>query len=221
MKTKPTRPRSPIIRSNTPGEWGLSLLILAGVFQFFWTYHQLWRGKPYGLSSAAECIGFAALTGIAISLSLGPLYRLGKLSMAVFRFRRPLGILGALLTFPHGMLSLFFLPSDYPWSYYVKNWSSLLLGAIALFGLLYLAWISRDRCITRLGLEVWKRRLGWASTLLILSVLHFLVLGKIPGWITWAQELKKMPPGSLVAFAIAAIAISLRVWEAARKRQAQ
>jgi DMSO/TMAO reductase YedYZ heme-binding membrane subunit len=217
MKSKPSHHRSPIIRRNTPKEWGLSLLILAGVFQFFWTYHALWRGKPYSLSTASECIGFAALTGIAISLTLGPMYRLWKLPVAMFRLRRPLGVLGALLTLPHAVLSLFFLPSDYPLSFYVKNWSSLLLGAVALIGLLYLAGISRERCIARLGLETWKRRLGWASALLVLSVIHFVVLGKIPGWIRWAQEFEKMPPGSLLAFGIAAIVVSLRAWDWARR----
>jgi hypothetical protein len=59
----------------------------------------------------------------------------------------------------------------------------------------------------------------WGLSLLALSVLHFMVLGKIPAWITWAQEWKKMPPGSILAVGVASVAISLRAWDAAGKRR--
>ena len=205
----------PVIRSNSTGEWSLTLILLAGFFQLFWTYHT-YRGKPYSLCSASECLGFAALTGIAISLSMGPIYRLLNIPLGVLRLRRPMGILGALLTLSHGVLSLFFLPAAYPWSFYLKNWSCLLLGAIGLLGFLYLAWISRSSSIARLGIAAWKRRLRWASVLLLISVLHFMVLGKLSGWVEWAHQLDKVPPGSLLAVGIASFALVWRVLDATR-----
>ena len=206
-----------VIRANTPGEWTVALVLLVAIFQFFWTYH-VWRGKPYSLTSASECLGFAALAGICISLSLGPIARIWNIPWAVFRLRRPVGVLGALFTLPHGIISLFFLPASYPWSFYVKNWDCLLLGAIGVLGFLYLAWISRDSVITRLGLDAWKRRLRWAWALLVISVVHFMVLSdKIPGWVSWAHKLDKVPPGSILAVGIALIALFWRAADAIRR----
>ena len=208
---------TPVIRSNSRMEWGIAFGFLAVVFQLFWSYHIL-RGKPYSLCSATECIGFAALVGIATGISLGPLYRLFKIPLTILRFRRPLGVLGAGLTFPHGLISLIFLSNEFPLSFYLKNWSCLLLGSIGVIGFIYLAWISRTEAINRIGLSVWQRRLRWASLLLGISVLHFMVLGKISAWVEWAHQLDKVPPGSIIACGIAGIALFLRLLDAVKRR---
>lgn len=169
--------------------WRLFVFVLVAVWPLFWLY-QAWSfalGPDPG-KVLVERLGLGALILLLITLSMTPLQKLSGWSgwMAV---RRQLG----LWCFAYGVLHLaayavFILGLD--WSQLgveLRKRPYIIVGAIALLGLLLLALTSNRYSQRRLG-KSWKKLHRLAYLILPLALLHMLwiVRADLQEWTVYA-----------------------------------
>ncbi len=169
--------------------WRLSVFVLVAVWPLFWLY-QAWSfalGPDPG-KVLVERLGLGALILLLITLSMTPLQKLSGWSgwMAV---RRQLG----LWCFAYGFLHLtayavFILGLD--WSQLgveLRKRPYIIVGAIALLGLLLLALTSNRYSQRRLG-KSWKKLHRLVYLILPLALLHMLwiVRADLQEWTVYA-----------------------------------
>jgi DMSO/TMAO reductase YedYZ heme-binding membrane subunit len=201
----------PIILCNTPGQWLSSAAFCGAAFLFFWAYHDWWRAKPYSLGTADEALALAALMGLSVTLSLGPLCRLTGRFERALALRRPLALVAVCCAAAHIAVTLIFLSGKYGWNWITSEWLSFLLGLAAALLLGFLAAMSFPWALQRFGREGWRRAQQWSDVALGLVLLHFVVLGKFPKWLDWFAKLDQpAPPGTLPAFVVGALVLILR-----------
>lgn len=212
-----TSPSRPIITANRPLEWGVALFTCAAVAAFMVGYHDWWRNKPWSLVVAHEVMALAAVFGLSTSLLVGPLGRvLGKASTWGLRWRRPLALGGALCASLHILIVLVLLHDKYPWSWYLGNIGTALLGLLALVLMAALVATSWARVVQALGPERWHRLHAWSWLLLTLVLLHCAPT-RVAGWITWFRDRPLPAPGGTFLWSMVALAVLLiRVWARVR-----
>jgi DMSO/TMAO reductase YedYZ heme-binding membrane subunit len=210
----PATVKTPVVLKNTLLEWAVSLCTGGASVLFLMFLFKL-RDRPYSMYSFNKA---SALTGVVLVLAaigLGTLCRVLSLKRAA-RFRRPLGILAAILITTHAFLSAFNFPDRYDWSYYIKNWEALLYGFLALIGFLLLWLTSYTFAHRRMGSTAWNRMQTSVYILLALACLHFCHLGKPLCWLTWLEgesPQHRVPPLSLILFLGMVLIIVIRLLE--------
>ncbi len=211
----------PIVMGNRAWEWGLALALHVFFFILMLEYHR-WRGRGYldggrmFLFTANKAMGIASLLSLSFALAAGPLERLAGLPAIAVRLRRPAGVVGAFGILPHVLASVFFMGWKFDWPYYVKHWVSIVLGAAALLGVLWLAAISWPWALRRLGPARWRafQQAGYALVLVVF--LHGVVFtGKLANWPDWFGKIGKpgnppVPPGSFVSAVSVAAVLALK-----------
>lgn len=202
------------VLQNKSIQWIVSILIYVMLFQSFIWYH----GGSYSLFITNKCVAIAAVFSIGFSIALGPLSRFVPYLCSLLPYRRTLGLTGAYMAIPHGMLSIFFLPVKFPLQWFQDHWYSIVFSAIAFLLFLVIASSSYPPGFKRLGKEKWLslQRLVWPGLGVVLC--HILLLGKIPGWITWLQTFDRpRPPGAFTTSSFILIVLLLKLADILRR----
>ena len=185
----------PIILRNSTGEWLRAWVFGLFVFQAMWTYHDLWRiGKHYGWPTAHEALALSASYCFAVALLLGPWHRITGLGVQLLRLRRPLGIVGAILTTAHMVIVCVILRWPLTTN---ERITSFVFGLLAVCIMIPLIATSFPWALKRFGTLGWRKVQSIAPLLLLLIIVHYLSLGKLPDWIKWFQTFDQ--PGHSVA----------------------
>ena len=191
--------------SNKGTQWAISGAIYLVLFLFFIWYHDV-RGKPFGLLTTEKCTAIASVYCLSLALALGPLSRFFSSLGTLLPYRRTLGLTAAFMSIPHVVLVFVHLPlafpekysADYPLSWFVAHWFTVLMGLLCFVLILAIALYSYPRGIRRLGKHRWMILQKLAYLVMVAIVLHLLSMGKIPkNWIAWIETRDKpLPPGS-------------------------
>ncbi len=197
--------------SNKVTEWVISGVIYLTFFFFFIWYHGM-RDLPFTLFATEKCTAIASVCCLALTLALGPLSHFFSGVDQLLPYRRSFGLTGAFMSIPHVILVWIYLPlkfpkqysADYPLSWFVAHWFTIVMGFLALALFLVIALYSFPGGLHKLGERKWMILQKLAYVVMIIVVLHLLSMGKIPkNWTVWIQTRDKpLPPGSLPTMAI-------------------
>ncbi|MFC1737099.1 ferric reductase-like transmembrane domain-containing protein [Candidatus Hydrogenedentota bacterium] len=206
--------------SNNGLQWAISGTIYLTLFFFFIWYHDV-RGKPFTLFTTEKCTAIASVYCLAMALALGPLSRFWSNFGKFLPYRRTLGMTAAFMSIPHVILVFAYLPVkfpekysvDYPLSWFVGHWFTIIMGFLSLVLFLMMALYSFPGGIQKLGQRKWLILQKFAYLVMIMVVLHLLSMGKIPkNWIAWIETRDKpLPPGSFPTMVVCLGALFLKV----------
>ena len=206
--------------TNTGIQWVTTAGIYLLFFFFFIWYHDV-RGKPFSLFTAEKCTAIASVSCLGLALALGPLSRFWPYIDKLLPYRRTLGITAAFMTIPHVILVFSYLPwkfpkefsPDYPLSWFVAHWFTVLMGLLCFILFLWIAVYSYPMGIRRLGRWKWMILQKFTYLVIILLALHLLSTGKIPkNWIAWLETRDyPLPPGSFPTMVAVVLPIVLKV----------
>lgn len=199
---------------NTTLEW--AGITTAGLISIWFWMHYLYirSGWKYSLLTANKSIAITSVIFIAFSLILGPIARIFHTKKSLLRLRRPAGIVGTITVFLHIILSIFFLPEKFPLDYYKSNKVSMLVGIIAFVILLVATLVSNCKSFACLGWDKWKKIQRLSYIALGLSLLHFVMLNRLPYWLRWVKRMSPIyPPGALVCFVFGVAVIAVKIIE--------
>jgi len=204
-----------ITLANSRLEWLYSLLLAASSWLFLMFYHD-WRGKAFSVFTAGKCFGITAVVIISTSLFLGFLARRTVRVLHLLPFRRSLGIIGVAFAAIHILFSLFLLQQNFPLQYYLDHLLSTCCGILAtlLFIIIFIS--SFPKAFKELGETRWKHLQTTSYLALLLSLIHFASLDKLPNWINWFRTFKPspwLPPGTMPPFIFAVLVLACAVIE--------
>jgi DMSO/TMAO reductase YedYZ heme-binding membrane subunit len=216
MKSAETRH----VFSNKGTQWIITGVIYLLFFFFFIWYHDV-RGKSFSLFTTEKCTVIASVCCLAIALALGPLSRFWAAFRNLLPYRRTLGITSALMTIPHVILVFAYLPwkfpkeysTEYPFSWFVTNWFTSLMGFLAFVLFLLIAMYSYPNGIRKLNKQKWMILQKFAYLVMVLIMLHLLSTGKIPkNWIAWIKTRDyPLPPGSFPTMIACVVPLALKI----------
>ncbi len=206
--------------SNKATEWAISGIVYLVSFFFFIWYHSV-RGLPFTLFTTEKCTAIASVCCLALTLALGPLSHIFPSVDQLLPYRRSLGLTAAFMSIPHVILVWTYLPlkfpkqysANYPLSWFVAHWFTIVMGALTLVLFWAIAAYSFPGGLRKLGERKWMILQKLAYLVMVMVVLHLLSMGKIPkNWIAWIQTRDKpLPPGSLPTMAICLAPLFLKV----------
>ena len=206
--------------SNNGTQWVISGVLYLGAFVLFIWYHDV-RGKPFTLFTTEKCTAIASVYCLALALALGPLSRFWSGLDKLLPYRRVLGLTAAFMSIPHVILVFIYLPvkfpekysPNYPFSWFVDHWFTVLMGLLSLILFLVVALYSYPRGFRKLGKHRWMILQKLAYLVMVVVVLHLLSMGKIPkNWIAWIETRDKpLPPGSLPTMVACVVPLLLKV----------
>lgn len=202
---------SPVVLNNRWTEWlGASVMLVVLVLLLWW-YHHL-RGRPYQLFTLNKSLAIGQVVGLCLAVAAGPFLRLTGRMRGWITLRRPTCILAVAGLAAHGIISFWFLPKQFPWSYYTSHVASSIMGLAAIAGLLFLWALSYPAAWRLLGPRRWKSLQLLAYPILALGVTHFMLLDKFPNWIKWFKTFQPaLPPGTMLPFAIACLLVAVKL----------
>ncbi|MBL7139842.1 MAG: ferric reductase-like transmembrane domain-containing protein [Planctomycetes bacterium] len=219
MKRIPAR----YVLKNTARQWVVSSVVFLVWFAFFMWCHKV-RGRDYSWFTTEKCVAIAATFCIGLALAIGPLSRFFRGMEGALPYRRSLGLVGAWAVVVHVLMCMIYLPlafpeeysKDFPLSYYVYRWPITLMDFAALGLLMVIALTSYRRGMKWLGARKWMILQKSSYLVLALTAAHLLLLGKIPGWITWFRTFDKpLPPGALTTTTFCLLVLLLKVLDVA------
>lgn len=199
--------------------WRKTLLFSTIIFIAGSLYLFLRRGS-YDLHIANKVLAVTALVLIGFSLVLSAICYFWDFADKQIIYRKYLGITGFAFASVHTIISLFFLPTHFSFpTHFLDDWLPFLAGLVALIILTYMASISNNQAIKKLGGKTWRKLMRITGyTALILTITHLTLL-KYPGWLRWLRKINKLPPLSLIAFifAISVLLLRLALWLSKKK----
>ncbi|MBI2611725.1 hypothetical protein HYW54_03195 [Candidatus Gottesmanbacteria bacterium] len=188
--------------------WFKSIVISLIIFFLFSIYLLLRRGY-FNLYIANKVFGSSAVIIAGLTLLIGPVSKKIQNLAKFMTIRRHLGLIALLFAIIHTLVSFFFLPEKFPLSWYGKEIVPVFFGLLALGLWLYLAYLSENERILKMGSDLWKKHLSLGGKIAFLFVFFHLVVMKYPGWLRWFQGQTKQtpellnpeyPPASLFVF---------------------
>lgn len=199
--------------------WIKGFLFSFFIFLLLLLYLYLRRGyiniyilnKAFG-SAAAVCGG--------LTLLIGPIsHRFNRLHNFM-TIRREIGIFAFIFALIHIVASLL-QQNRFPlFGWYLEEIIPVTFGIIAILIWIYMAFISRNSEILKMGSDNWRRILSMTGKVSFVAIFLHLTIMKYPGWVRWLNgELKRSPqlenptypPASIFVFAIMAGVIIYRV----------
>lgn len=196
-----------LIRVPVFGTVLFALLLFLLVSMYLYGFYQ-----SYDLRIINKAYATTALILIGFSFALSGICHFFPRASHFIVYRKPLGLYGFALVVAHGVISLFFLPSLFPFpTYYVQetNMLSFLFALVATMILTMMAVISNKFSVQKLGGKLWKRLLGLGYTAYFLSIVHF-SLKTYSHWFDWIPN-RTIPPPELLLFCFACGVLLLRI----------
>lgn len=155
------------------------MAVAAAVIPFvILSVYLFYRRGYYDLYIVNKVFANVAAILLGIVLLIGPLSRLFSFPDAYVQYRKELGIVAFFLALIHGIISLFFLPSN------LSHWP-FIFGLTAIIVLVAIFLISNDRAMTAIGKERWWRWQYWGVRLAFVLVLLHVFIMKWSGWVKW------------------------------------
>lgn len=206
--------------SNKTLHWIITGFIYLAFFAFFIWYHDV-RGKSFSLWTTEKCTAIASVYCLGLALSLGPLSRFFSSFDRLLPYRRTLGLTAALMTIPHFLLVIFYLPFKFPEKYseeyflswFVAHWFTIVMGILTFTLFMVIVRYSFPSGIRKLGKRKWMILQKFSNLLMVMVVLHLLSMGKIPkNWIAWLETRDwPLPPGSFATMCLCVSVLLLKV----------
>ena len=206
--------------SNKTSHWIITGFIYLAFFAFFIWYHDV-RGKPFTLWITEKCTAIASVYCLGLALSLGPMSRFFSSFDRLLPYRRTLGLTAALMTIPHFLLVIFYLPFKFPQKYseeyflswFVAHWFTIVMGILTFALFMVIVRYSFPSGIRKLGKHKWMILYKFSYLLMVMVVLHLLSMGKIPkNWIAWLETRDwPLPPGSFATMCLCIPVLLLKV----------
>ncbi len=173
--------------------WIKSIIISIIVFLFFSLYLFARRGY-FNFYIVNKVFGSSAVILAGATLFIGPLSRRFSFFTKGIRIRRHLGLLAFAFGLLHVVITIFFLNTKFPLSFYINAWLPVGFGSLVIFVWAYMSYISRNTKIKEMGTDVWKKRLSIAGQLAFLFIFLHLFIMKYEGWIKWFHGQVKQTP---------------------------
>lgn len=199
--------------------WTRTLLIGGGVLLLLSLY--LWfRRLYYDLHVFNKAVGDGAAIVAGLTLLIGPITRRFHSFVWLMAIRRQLGLLAFLFGLLHVFLSLQFNLDRYLKWEGVTPWIPRVFGFFAIIMWTYLAILSNNKSIVRMGAPQWKQIQQWGGWVAFFGVYFHVGFLKYRGWITWFQGLPNTreelvrpgwPPESLIIFVLMTLLILYRI----------
>ena len=206
--------------SNKTSHWIITGFIYLAFFAFFIWYHDV-RGKPFTLWITEKCTAIASVYCLGLALSLGRMSRFFSSFDRLLPYRRTLGLTAALMTIPHFLLVIFYLPFKFPQKYseeyflswFVAHWFTIVMGILTFALFMVIVRYSFPSGIRKLGKHKWMILYKFSYLLMVMVVLHLLSMGKIPkNWIAWLETRDwPLPPGSFATMCLCIPVLLLKV----------
>lgn len=169
--------------ARTIGTLLLTALLFAALSAFL-----LFRRGYYDLFIANKVFAGVAAMLFGLIVVIGPLSRAFPSIQKLSPLRKELGIIAFLLVLVHTVVSLFFLPSHFPRSWYASNLWPFVFGLGALVVLAVLFVLSNKAAVKRLRQGTWRILQSWGMRLAFLLILLHVAVMKIPSWLSWYQK---------------------------------
>lgn len=197
-----------------------SIIISLFIFAAFSVYLFARRGY-FNLYIANKAFGSTAVILAGITLLLGPLSRKITSIAKYMTIRRQLGLMAFIYALIHVAASLL-QQQRFPFpKWYLDEWLPISMGVIAVLIWGYLAYLSRDTKIQKMGGSKWIKHLSFGAKIAFVAVLLHLVVMKYPGWITWLSGRTRQtaelanpqyPPASLFVLIFILAVIAYRIF---------
>src|SRR3989338_8656115 len=177
------------------------------------------RRGYYNLYIMNKVLAGTSLILLCIVLLIGPLCGFSNRFTPWLTFRKELGVILFFLALFHSVVSLFFLPDKFPLLYFLnEGLVSFVFGLSSIILLAFIAIISNDFFMNKLGAQRWWFIQRWGARIsFILIFLHFTII-KYKGWIKFFEEgggkdlaRPYLLPASFIAFVISVILIIVRI----------
>lgn len=166
-------------------QYGVALIVAISLFVVMSIYLFYRRGY-YDLYITNKIFAGVSAVLLGIILLIGLLSRLFSFFDRDIQYRKELGIVAFFFALSHGVISLFFLPSKFPLSEFLKmpNWP-FIFGFIAVTILITIFLISNNWAMIIIGRQRWWKLQYWGVRFVfILIFLHVFVM-KWGGWVKW------------------------------------
>lgn len=174
-------------------KWVKTIRIVLFVFLLFSVYLYLRRGY-YNLYIINKVFGSTAVILSGFTLLIKPLSRkIEKLNQYV-NIRRHLGLSALFMAMVHMIIPAILLPEKFPLSWYQNEITPVIFGVLAILIWIYLAYISSNEKIRKMGLDVWRKHQSFLGKAAFLAILLHLVVMKYQGWINWWNGKVKVSP---------------------------
>lgn len=207
------------MNNNDLKRWIKSLVISFFVFALLSFYLYTRRGY-YNIYIVNKVFGSEAAILAGFTLLIGPLSKRFATLTSYVTIRRHVGLVAFGLAILHISFSLFQTQRFEWFSWYLEEWIPVAFGILAILVWGYMTYISRNKKIQQLGVEVWKKRLSIAGQIGFVAIFLHLTTMKYPGWIRWLQGQVKQtpelvnpnfPPASLLVLLLMIFVIMYRV----------
>lgn len=173
--------------------WLRAITIVLVVFVLFSIYLYLRRGY-YNDYIINKVFGSTSAILAGLTLLIGPLAHKNKFFARFITIRRELGLLALAAALIHVFYSVYVLSDRFPYSWFIQEITPITFGGIAIAIWIYIASISSNKSITRLGPDTWHWRQRICGHVAFIAVYLHLVLMKYQGWINWWQGKVKASP---------------------------
>lgn len=195
------------------------------ILRVFWKHSLLFGGLVFALLLVYTVIYNHALTILAVSqavagsaaVMIGSSFAISGFSYYFdfldkkICYRKYIGLIGFFLAFLYAVLLLFINPKRYFYGFFDNFFSAdFILGLTALGILAFMAIISNNAIMQKMGPKNWRRglRLGYiAYALLVIRGYLF----EKAAWFAWLNDPKGLPPPRLVVSVFAVLVICLRL----------
>lgn len=160
----------------------IPLFILLSVYLYF-------RRGYYDLYIINKILAGLGAIMIGLVLLIGPGSRMFSFPDRYLQYRKHLGIVAFFFILPHGLVSLFFLPSKFPLSDYIGTINfSFYAGLTDLLILSIIFVISNYFSMMKLGHSKWWHIQNWGVRIAFaLTFLHVYIM-KWNGWLSWYKN---------------------------------
>lgn len=167
-------------------QYGMALAAAVPLFVVLSVYLFFRRGY-YDLYIANKIFAGVGTILLGIVLLIGPLSRFFSFPDRFIQYRKELGIVGFFLAFIHGVVSLFFLPTRFPFlnfSVIFKSWP-FTFGFAGLILLVAIFLISNNRAMKDMGYKKWWSLQNWGVRLVFIFIILHVFVMKWDGWVKW------------------------------------
>lgn len=183
-------------------------------------YLHVQRGGGISLSVFNKSLASSGSVLLGIVFLIGPLMRYFSWGGYYVRYRKELGIVGAIFIVAHWFISQFFRGGVFGYVSYMNSLKPYVPGLIGVM-LLVLLWVSsRRRVMEWIGGRRWWAFQRWGIRIVILATTLHVVFLRWESWNQWfvtggsrAWPMPGLPPTSLLAFSVVAIIALIRLIE--------
>lgn len=141
-----------------------------------------------------KVFGSTAVILAGITLLIGPLSQKFSFFTKGMTIRRHLGLLAFGFGLAHVTASVFFLSARFTFAFYIREAIPIAFGVFAILVWFYLASISQNSKIQKMGAELWKKHQSMGAKIAFIAIFLHLTIMKYQGWINWWQGKVKQTP---------------------------